>query len=143
MNAPLLLVGISIAAPIDPPAHPRGGDAMAIVMPLRSSRVDAGLALVLGEMVQAELSRRGSYRVLSEEDLQALLGADVSYKVVKSFIATVGERAVGEEVLRSISPGQQVVKIVHDSLVDLMGPVDHSLAWSPKRPTVILIAGPQ
>jgi len=74
---------------------------------------------------------------------QALLGADVSYKVVKEFIARVSERANGEEVLRSISPGQQVVKIVHDALVDLMGPVDHTINWSSKGPTVILMAGLQ
>ncbi|MHC4470546.1 MAG: signal recognition particle protein [Planctomycetota bacterium] len=88
---------------------------------------------------------------LSESDVkeamreirQALLAADVSYKVVKDFIATVTERAVGEEVLRSVSPGQQVVKIVHDALVDLMGPVDHAIRWSAKGPTVILLAGLQ
>ncbi len=74
---------------------------------------------------------------------QALLGADVSYKVVKSFIARVTERAVGEGVLRSVKPGQQVVKIVHDALVEMMGPVDHAINWSSKGPTVILMAGLQ
>ena len=76
---------------------------------------------------------------------QALLGADVSYKVVKEFIARVSERAIGEEVLHKVGvkPGQQVVKIVHDELVDLMGPVDHAINWSSKGPTVILMAGLQ
>jgi signal recognition particle subunit SRP54 len=74
---------------------------------------------------------------------QALLAADVSYKVVKDFVKTVAEKAVGEDVLRSVTPGQQVVKIVHDALVDLMGPVDHSIRWSSKGPTVILLAGLQ
>jgi signal recognition particle subunit SRP54 len=74
---------------------------------------------------------------------QALLAADVSYVVVKDFIKSVTEKAVGGDVLKSVSPGQQVVKIVHDALVDLMGPVDHSIRWSPKGPTVILLAGLQ
>jgi signal recognition particle subunit SRP54 len=74
---------------------------------------------------------------------QALLAADVSYKVVKDFVARVAEKAVGEQVVKSVSPGQQVVKIVHDALVDLMGPVDHSIRWAVKGPTVILMAGLQ
>ena len=74
---------------------------------------------------------------------QALLAADVSYKVVKDFIARATEKAVGEDVLKSIRPGQQVVKIVHDQLVDLMGPVDHGIKWSSRGPTVILLAGLQ
>ncbi len=74
---------------------------------------------------------------------QALLQADVSYKVVKDFIAKVSAGAVGESVTKSVSPGQQVVKIVHDALVDLMGPVEHGIRWSTKGPTVILMAGLQ
>jgi signal recognition particle subunit SRP54 len=58
---------------------------------------------------------------------QALLEADVSYTVVKKFIADVTEEAVGEKVLKSLDPSQQVVKVVFDKLVELMGPVDHSL----------------
>ncbi len=74
---------------------------------------------------------------------QALLAADVSYKVVKDFVRDLSEKAVGEEVLRSVTPGQQVVKIVHDALVELMGPVDHTIHWASKGPTVILMAGLQ
>ena len=88
---------------------------------------------------------------LSESDVaeamreirQALLGADVSYKVVKDFVKDVTERAVGEDVLRSVTPGQQVVKIVHDALVELMGPVDHTIRTASKGPTIILMAGLQ
>jgi signal recognition particle subunit SRP54 len=94
------------------------------------------------------ITRRGR---LSESDVheamreirQALLAADVSYLVVKSFIARVGELAVGETVVKAVDPGHQVVKIVHDALVDLMGPVDHSIRWSSKGPTAILMAGLQ
>lgn len=74
---------------------------------------------------------------------QALLAADVSYKVVKDFVNEVKAKAVGEDVIRNVRPGQQVVKIVHDALVDLMGPVDHSIRWSSRGPTVILMAGLQ
>ena len=74
---------------------------------------------------------------------QALLAADVSYKVVKDFVARVSEKAIGGDVLKSVAPGHQVVKIVHDALVELMGPVDHSIRWASKGPTVILMAGLQ
>ena len=73
----------------------------------------------------------------------ALLEADVSYKVVKDFTTACMERASGQEVLRSVSPGQQIVKIVHDELVQLMGPVDHSLRFNEHGPTVIMLAGLQ
>jgi len=74
---------------------------------------------------------------------QALLAADVSYKVAKDFIKDVSDRAVGEDVIKSIHPGHLVVKIVSDALTDLMGPVDHTIRWSSKGPTVILMAGLQ
>lgn len=74
----------------------------------------------------------------------ALLDADVNYKVVKGFIERIKEKAVGVEVLKSVSPAQQIVKIVFDELKDLMGPVDHSIRISAKGgPTVILMAGLQ
>jgi len=74
---------------------------------------------------------------------QALLAADVSYKVAKDFIKDVSERAIGAEVLKSLHPGHVVVKVVSDALTDLMGPVDHTIRWSSKGPTVILMAGLQ
>jgi len=73
----------------------------------------------------------------------ALLEADVSYRVVKQFINSVKERAVGEEVIKSVTPGQQVVKIVHDELIKLMGPADSTIPMSKEPPTVIMLAGLQ
>jgi signal recognition particle subunit SRP54 len=72
----------------------------------------------------------------------ALLEADVSYPVVKDFIARVSEKALGERVLTSLDPSQQVVGIVHQELIDLMGPVDHSLHLLPDV-TVLMLCGLQ
>jgi signal recognition particle subunit SRP54 len=73
----------------------------------------------------------------------ALLEADVSYKVVKDFIAHVTERAVGQEVIRSVTPGQQIVKIVHDELARLMGSGDSSIPFAQPGPTIIMLVGLQ
>lgn len=73
----------------------------------------------------------------------ALLEADVNFDVVKQFVARVRERAVGEDVRKSLTPGQQVVKIVHEELTALMGSGDSRLAFSPRPPTTILLAGLQ
>ena len=73
----------------------------------------------------------------------ALLEADVNFQVVKDFVARVRERAAGEEVLKSLTPGQQVVKIVHEELTGLMGTGDSRLAFAGRPPTVILLAGLQ
>src|SRR3954470_185457 len=73
----------------------------------------------------------------------ALLEADVNFRVVKDFVARVRERALGEEVLKDLNPGQQVVKIVHDELTELMGTGDSRLAFAGRPPTVILMAGLQ
>jgi signal recognition particle subunit SRP54 len=73
----------------------------------------------------------------------ALLEADVNFQVVKDFVARVRERAVGEDVLKSLTPGQQVVKIVHEELTALMGTGDSRLAFAGRPPTVILLAGLQ
>ncbi len=73
----------------------------------------------------------------------ALLEADVNFKVVKEFIKTVSERAVGAEVLESITAPQQIVKIVNEELTSLMGGTNTKLVISPKPPTVILMAGLQ
>ena len=71
----------------------------------------------------------------------ALLEADVNFQVVKDFVATVRERAVGEDVAKSLTPGQQVVKIVHEELTALMGAGGSGLAYGGRGPTVILLAG--
>ncbi len=73
----------------------------------------------------------------------ALLEADVNFKVVKAFVARVSERAVGSEVLESLLPGQQIVKIVNEELTELMGGVNSKLTISPKPPTVVLMCGLQ
>jgi signal recognition particle subunit SRP54 len=73
----------------------------------------------------------------------ALLEADVNFQVVKDFVARVRERASGEDVLKSLTPGQQVVKIVHEELTALMGSGDSRLAFAGRPPTVILLAGLQ
>ena len=88
---------------------------------------------------------------LSESDVKegmreiklALLEADVNFKVVREFVKTVSERAVGAEVLESLVPAQQIVKIVHDELINLMGGAQSKLNISPKPPTVIMMVGLQ
>jgi signal recognition particle subunit SRP54 len=71
----------------------------------------------------------------------ALLEADVHFKVVKEFVASVRERAVGADVMKSLTPGQQVVKVVHDELVALMGDEAVPLGQAEQGPSVILLAG--
>src|SRR5919199_5020628 len=73
----------------------------------------------------------------------ALLEADVNFKVVKRFTATVKERCLGAEVLGQLNPGQQVVKIVHEELAALMGGASMGLTFSPRPPTVVVMAGLQ
>jgi signal recognition particle subunit SRP54 len=73
----------------------------------------------------------------------ALLEADVNFKVVKEFVERVKERSLGQDVLKSLTPGQQVVKIVHDELTTLMGQGDARLAFAGRPPTVILLVGLQ
>jgi signal recognition particle subunit SRP54 len=93
---------------------------------------------------------RGRARV-TETDLEealrdvrvALLEADVSLRVVKQLVATVRERAIGEKVLESITGAQQVVKIVHDALVEMLGGAAEPIARAPQPPTVILLVGLQ
>ena len=93
---------------------------------------------------------RGKGR-LSENDIKeamrevriALLEADVSYKVVKDFVKTVSERAVGKEVLESLTPAQMVIKIVNEELTALMGSKSTGINISPKPPTVIMMVGLQ
>src|SRR5512141_3282385 len=73
----------------------------------------------------------------------ALLEADVNFEVVKQFVESVRERTVGEDVQKSLTPGQQVVKIVHEELTELMGSGSSKLAFAGRPPTVILLAGLQ
>ncbi len=105
----------------------------------------------LSAKLQATIKKlRGQTRV-SEKDVKdfmreirlALLEADVNYKVVKDFIASVSEKAVGQDVLESLSPGQQIVKIVDDQLTALLGADDYKLDFSKQPPNVILMVGLQ
>src|SRR4051794_22379405 len=73
----------------------------------------------------------------------ALLEADVNYNVVQEFMNRVGERAVGTQLIKSVRPEQQIVKIVHDELVDLMGPVDPSIRFEKPGPTILMLCGLQ
>ena len=73
----------------------------------------------------------------------ALLEADVSFKVVKEFTAKVTERAIGADVLESLSPAQMIVKIVNEELTTLMGGTDSKLSIASKPPTVVMLVGLQ
>ncbi|MGP1488062.1 MAG: signal recognition particle protein [Peptoanaerobacter stomatis] len=105
----------------------------------------------LAEKLQNTLQGLRGKGTLSEKDVDAamrevklaLLEADVNYKVVKDFVKRVKERSIGEEVLKSLTPGQQVIKIVNDELKELMGGVQSKLNISSKPPTVILMSGLQ
>lgn len=105
----------------------------------------------LSERLQAALSDVRSRGKLSEEDVSkamrqvrlALLEADVNFQVVKQFTAAVKERALGAQVLESLNPGQQVVKIVDEELTALMGGAGRDLVFASQKPTVILMAGLQ
>ena len=73
----------------------------------------------------------------------ALLEADVNFKVVKDFVKKVSDRAVGQEVLKSLTPGQQIIKIVNEELTELMGGEQSKIAASNRPPTVIMMVGLQ
>jgi len=100
------------------------------------------------ESVFKKLRSRG---VLNEDDVKealrevrlVLLEADVNFKVVKDFIGRVQERAVGREILSSLTPGQQVIKIVHEELVALLGGAQAKLYLAPNPPTIIMLVGLQ
>ena len=93
---------------------------------------------------------RGKARI-TESDLKemlrevklALLEADVNYKIVKEFIKAIQEKALGQDVLKSLTPGQQVVKIVKDELVELLGGEEAKVNFSPNPPTIIMLVGLQ
>ena len=97
------------------------------------------------------LDRLRGFGRLTEDNIQealrevrvALLEADVNFKVVKGFIDRVRVKAVGQDVLQSLTPGQQVVKVVRDELVELLGGSAHRLAMAPHPPTVVMLVGLQ
>ncbi|MCI1857681.1 MAG: signal recognition particle protein [Sporolactobacillus sp.] len=105
----------------------------------------------LADRLQAVMKKISGKGKISEADVKqmtreirlALLEADVNFKVVKSFVKRVQERAVGQEVLKSLTPGQQVIKVVRDELSQLMGGDAPRLNLALKPPTVILLVGLQ
>ena len=105
----------------------------------------------LSSKLQATIKRLKGQTRVTEKDVKefmreirlALLEADVNYKVVKDFVAKVSEKAVGQEVLESLSPGQQIVKIVDDELTELLGAEDYKLDLSKTPPNVIMMVGLQ
>src|SRR5919108_4803378 len=78
-----------------------------------------------------------------QEVRKALLDADVNFTVANEFIARVTEKSLGQQVLRTIDPSEQIVRIVYEELVNLMGPVDHTFHFAKDRPTVIMLCGLQ
>lgn len=104
----------------------------------------------LSEKLQNTLNKLTGKGKLTEKDIDAamrevklaLLEADVNFKVVKDFIKNTKERALGSQVLESLTPGQQVIKIVNDELKNLMGKEQVKIDYS-KKPTVILMCGLQ
>ncbi len=87
--------------------------------------------------------RVADVKTAMREVKMALLEADVNFKVVKDFVKVVQERCVGEEVLKSLTPGQMVVKIVNEELTALMGDVQSKLTYLPQPPTIIMMVGLQ
>ncbi|MBE6036736.1 MAG: signal recognition particle protein [Clostridiales bacterium] len=105
----------------------------------------------LSEKLQSVFKKLKGKGVLTEADINeamrevklALLEADVNFKVVKDFVAAVKEKSLGQDVLESLTPGQQVIKIVHDELVALMGGASSKLTYSPKGFTIYMMVGLQ
>ena len=105
----------------------------------------------LGEKLNHIFSKLTKHGKLTELEIKqamrevriALLEADVNFMVAKDFIGKVSEKAVGEEILKSLTPGQQVIKIVRDELITLMGETNAKLEISSKPPTVIMMCGLQ
>jgi signal recognition particle subunit SRP54 len=105
----------------------------------------------LSEKLQATLTDVRGHGTLTEADIDkamreirlALLEADVNFKVVKSFTTTLKERCLGADVIGTLNPGQQVVKIVNEELAALMGGASMGVTFSPRPPTVIVMAGLQ
>ena len=105
----------------------------------------------LGDKLQSITKKLRGQGKISEKDLKAvtrevkvaLLEADVNYKVVKQFTEKINERALGSEVMESLTPGQQIIKIVREELTELLGGEMAKLTFSSKPPTVIMMVGLQ
>lgn len=105
----------------------------------------------LSSRLQSITRKFGGKVRVTEQDLKdmlrevklALLEADVNYKIVKDFITVIQEKALGQDVLKSLTPGQQIVKIVKDELVELLGGTESKINFTPNPPTVIMLVGLQ
>lgn len=105
----------------------------------------------LADKLQQTMRKLRGAGKLNEKDVKdamrevkmALLEADVSFKVVKDFINKVTEKAVGQEVLESLTPGQHVIKIVNEQMTELMGNTNSKIMFSPKPPTILMMVGLQ
>lgn len=105
----------------------------------------------LSSRLQAITRKLGGKARITESDLKdvmrevklALLEADVNYKIVKDFINTVQEKALGQDVLKSLTPGQQVIKIVRDEMTELLGGTLSKINFTPNPPTIIMLVGLQ
>ena len=104
----------------------------------------------LTEKLTGIFNRLGEKGILSEKDVEsalrevrlALLEADVNFKVVRSLVSRIKDRALNEDVLKSLSPGQQVVKIANEELTEVLGGAVRQLEPAPQAPSVILMTGP-
>ena len=105
----------------------------------------------LSDRLQETFKKLRGHGKLTEDDVNeamrevrmALLEADVNFKVVKNFIKTVKERAIGQDILETLTPAQVVVKIVDEELTNLMGGTQSRINMSPNPPTIIMMAGLQ
>lgn len=105
----------------------------------------------LSSRLQAITRKLGGKARITESDLKevmrevklALLEADVNYKIVKEFVNAVQEKALGQDVLKSLTPGQQVIKIVRDEMTELLGGTLSKINFTPNPPTVIMLVGLQ
>lgn len=105
-----------------------------------SSRLQDITRRIKGE---ARITESNMKDMLQRSKTWQLLEADVNYKIVKEFIASVQEKALGQDVMKSLKPGEQVVKIVRDELTELLGGTDSKINISPNPPTVIMLVGLQ
>lgn len=105
----------------------------------------------LSSRLQAITRKLGGKARITESDLKevmrevklALLEADVNYKIVKEFVSTVEEKALGQDVLKSLTPGQQVIKIVKDEMNELLGGTLSKINFTPNPPTIVMLVGLQ
>ena len=101
----------------------------------------------LSSRLQAITRKLGGKARITESDLKevmrevklALLEADVNFKIVKEFVNTVQEKALGQDVLKSLTPGQQVIKIVRDEMTELLGGTLSKINFTPNPPTIIML----